>query len=211
VPDTSSLESLRPSPDSDEHPVHRRTVALDVFARDEHLVAIATLRDERPWARADGQGVPRLVHAMELGMVVRMGDMVIVDAKADMEAFPHAECTDIEPTFRDLVGLNVGRGYTGAVQERFGRQRGCSHLEFLARALGPAVVQGVASAAARRFEQEGEGHPFRQGGFTFLANTCHIWRDGGPGAKKVAAGWLPLRGEYPAPRVVEIRRRSSEG
>jgi hypothetical protein len=34
------------------------------------------------------------------------------------------------------------------VQERFGRERGRSDLEFLARALGPVVVQAVTSTAA---------------------------------------------------------------
>ncbi len=182
---------------------------MDVFTRGDHAVTIATLRDERPWANPDGQGVPRLAHAMELAVAVRLSDLVIVDAVAHMEAFPHVECTEIEPSFHDLVGLSIGRGYTGAVQERFGRERGCSHLEFLARALGPAVIQGVASAASRRVER-GEGlHPFQEGAFGFLVNTCHVWREGGPAAEKVAAGWLPFKSEYPAPSAVEIRLRES--
>ena len=81
--------------------------------------------------------------------MVRRADLTIVDAVADMKTFPHAECTEIEPNFRDLIGLSVGRGYSSAVQERFGRQRGCSHLEFLARAIGPVVVQGITSSAKR--------------------------------------------------------------
>jgi hypothetical protein len=125
-----------------------------------------------------------------------------------MVAFPHAECRDIEPSFHDLVGLNIGRGYTGAVQERFGRQRGCSHLEFLARTLGPAVIQGVASLALQRLERREGPHPLEGDGLPFLSNTCHVWRENGPGPQKVAAGWLPLTAEYPAPLVVEIRRRS---
>jgi hypothetical protein len=181
-----------------------------MFVRPEYLVAVATLRDERPWAHEEDRRVPRLVHAMELAVAVRLSDMVIVDAAADMVAFPHAECRDIEPSFRDLVGLNVGRGYTAGVQERFGRQRGCSHLEFTARALGPAVIQGVASVGLQRVER-GEGpHPMEDGGVTFLTNTCHVWREGGPGVQKIEAGWLPLTTEYPAPRVIEIRRRREQ-
>jgi hypothetical protein len=52
---------------------------------------------------------------MELGVVVRRADLCIVDAAADMKTYPHAECTDIEPSFRHLVGLSVARGYTNAV------------------------------------------------------------------------------------------------
>ncbi len=133
---------------------------MEVFGRDEHFAVVGTLRDERPWA--EGGYSPRLLHAMELGIVVRRADLTIVDAQADMQTFPHVECTAIEPHFGDLVGLSVGRGYTSAVQERFGRERGCSHLEFLARALGPTVIQATTSAAARQTVQSGARQRQRQ-------------------------------------------------
>jgi len=107
---------------------------MEVFDRGEHFAVIGTLHDQRPWA--DGSHGPRDLHRMELGIVVRRADLCIVDAVADMQQFPHVECTGIEDSFADLVGLSVARGYSHAVQERFGRERGCSHLEFLARALG---------------------------------------------------------------------------
>ena len=181
---------------------------MEVFQRDGHFAVVGTLHDERPWA--DGAYGPRDLHYMDLGLVVRLSDMTIVDAAADMQTFPHAECTDIEPKFRDLIGLSVARGYSSAVQERFGRERGCSHLEFLARAIGPVVVQGLTSSAAWQVEK-GEGeHPMREGGFPFLANTCHLWTEDGPGPQKVATGWRPGKLGYPAPRVAEIRRRMAE-
>ena len=46
---TPSPRSAR-TPGSDEDPIHRRSVTMDVFTRGDHVVAIATLRDERPWA-----------------------------------------------------------------------------------------------------------------------------------------------------------------
>jgi len=178
---------------------------MDVFGRAGHFCVIGALHDERPWA--GGGYVPRLLHSMELAIVVRLADMVIVDAVADMQAFPHVECTDIEPSFHDLVGLSVARGYTNAVQERFGRQRGCSHLEFLARALGPVVVQGLTSAAAWRLERGDGQRPLGDGTFNaFVANTCHIWAEDGPGPQKIALGWRPGMTGYPAPPVAEVRR-----
>lgn len=188
--------------------MHRRTIAVEVFQRGEYFLVVGTLRDQRPWA--GGAYGPRDLHAMELAIVVRRADMTIVDAEADMKTFPHAECTDIEPKFRDLVGLSVARGYTAAVQERFGRQRGCSHLEFLARAIGPVVVQGLTSAGAWEVEKGSGEHPMSQGGFAFLANTCHVWSEDGPGPRKIAAGWRPGLLEYPAPSVAEVRRRLPE-
>ena len=162
-----TLAALRPDPTSGEDPVHRRTIAMEVFDRGEYFAVVGTLHDERPWA--GGTHGPRDLHFMELGIVVRRADMAIVDAAADMRTFPHAECTDIEAGFRDLIGLSVARGYTNAVQERFGRQRGCSHLEFLARAIGPVVVQGVTSSAAWQAEKGDGTHPMGERDFGFLA------------------------------------------
>jgi Protein of unknown function (DUF2889) len=209
VPDPSpTLADLRPPAGSAEHPVHRRTITMDVFRRDGHHVVIGTLHDQRPWASGDAG--PRDLHVMELGIVVRRADLLIVDAAADMQTFPHAECPTIEPAFSDLIGLSVARGYTNAVQERFGRQRGCSHVEFLARALGPVVIQSVTSAAAYDMEF-GSGEPIfsTSGGMPWMTNTCHLWAEDGIGMQKVALGWRP-GSEYPAPSLVEIRRRLEE-
>jgi hypothetical protein len=147
---------------------------------------------------------------MELAVVVRRADLMITDAVADMETFPHAECTDIEPKFAELIGLSVARGYTSAVQERFGRERGCSHLEFLARALGPAVVQSMTSSAAWEVEH-GYPYPMGERALGFLSNTCHVFIDGGPGVQKIATGWRPGMFGYPAPTVADIRRRIAAG
>jgi hypothetical protein len=212
VPETpyaaTSVASLRPAAGTDELPVHRRTIDIEVFVRDEYLVVIGTLADLRPWA--SGTFGPRELHRMELGVVVRRADLMITDAVADMKTFPHAECTDIEPKFSELIGLSVARGYTSAVQERFGRERGCSHLEFLARAIGPAIVQSVTSAAAQQFER-GDSYPGGERALSFLANTCHVFIEDGPGSQKIATGWRPGMFGYPAPTVAEIRRRIAEG
>jgi hypothetical protein len=204
-----TFAALRPDDGTDEHPVHRRTIDMRVYERGDHHVVIGTLSDQRPWAT--GQLGPRQLHFMELGIVVRRADLTIVDAAADMQTFPHAECTDIEDSFRDLIGLSVSRGYTNAVQQRFGRQRGCSHLEFLARALGPVVIQAITSSAAWRIEHGDGEFPVGEARLEWLTNTCHVWAEDGPGPEKVASGWRPGVCEYPAPAVVEIRRRMAAG
>lgn len=204
-----TLATLRPLAASDEFPVHQRTIDMQVFTRDGHDVVIGTLHDQRPWA--SGELGPRHLHHMELGIVVRRADLVIVDAQATMGTYPHAECPTIEDSFSELIGLSVSRGYTNAVQERFGRQRGCSHLEFLARALGPVVIQAVTSSAARRIEDGESGSGFGDGNLQWLTNTCHLWAADGIGLQKVATGWRPGRAEYPAPSLVEIRRRQAAG
>jgi len=68
-------------------------------------------------------------------------------------------------------------------------------------------VQGVTSSAAWQAENGDGTHPMGERDFGFLADTCHVWTEDGPGAQKIAAGWRPGRLEYPAPPVADIRRR----
>ena len=187
-------------------PVHRRTIELEVFEHPETFEVVARLRDERPWA--DGVDHVRHLHDMTLHVDVRRVDLTIVASRAEMRTFPHAECPGIEEKFGELVGLNVARGYTRAVQERFGRQLGCTHLEFLARAVGPVVVQATTSAMARASDGAGRREGSGGGALSWLENTCHVWAKDGPGQQKIEAGWSPGRGEYPAPSAVEVRRRA---
>jgi len=183
-------------------------MAFDVFGVDDDLVVVARLRDSRPWAE-DGSAVAT-VHDMELRVRVRPTDLTIVGATAEMHAFPHTECPVIEESFAGLVGLSVSRGYTRAVQTRFGGPRGCTHLEQLARALGPVVIQAVTSRRALAVSQ-GESEDLLAGagnsGSPWARDSCHIWAEGGPADQKLALGWRPGVGPYPAPAVVTFRER----
>ena len=180
-----------------------------VFEEAATFEVVGQLTDRRPWA--DGELRPALLHDMELRLKVDRASLVITHASAVMSTFPHAECPTIEAAFEGLVGLSVARGYTRAVQDRFGRAKGCSHLEFLARAIGPAVIQAIPSSAARNADPASLGATVSDGGW--LVDTCHFWAEGGIGQQKLAAGWRPGFGEYPAPSLVEIRsrQRSADG
>jgi hypothetical protein len=187
-------------------PVHRRTIEFEAYDEGNSLSVTARLRDERPWAA----GTDRIehVHDMNLAITVRKEDQTITAAKVVMERFPHAECPTIEDAFGALVGLSISRGYTRAVQERFGGARGCTHLEQLARTVGPVVVQAMTSQRARdRDWQNLDATPSERPAL-FPTNTCHIWADGGVAEQKLAAGWRPgERAGYPAPPVAVFLRR----
>ena len=182
-------------------PTHQRTIEMVAYDTVETFQLRGRLRDERPWA--DGTVSVRTLHAMELRLEVRRSDLVILRAEASMGAYPHAECPNITGAFQALVGLNVGRGFTKAVQGLLGRERGCSHLEFLSRALAPVVIQAIHSTAMRREPPHTAGSTVLQG-TNWLANTCHMWSEDGPGSQKIALGWRP-GGRYPAPSVEEVR------
>lgn len=191
------------------HLVHRRTVEFEAFDGGDRVTVVGRLQDARPWA--DGTTSPTVLHRMELRVVVRLLDMVIVEAVPAMHDYPHAECPAIEPAFQGLVGLSVARGYTREVQRRFGGAAGCSHLEHLARSLGPVVVQALASRRARAVAEGREEEYLSADGATWLRNTCHVWAEDGVGVRKLAAGWRPGQGGVPAPSLEQVLAERGDG
>jgi hypothetical protein len=90
-----------------------------------------------------------------------------------------------------------------------GCPRGCTHLEQLARSLGPLVIQAVTSRRARSMAEGGAEEVMMPGSSPWARDSCHIWAEGGVGDQKLAAGWRPGRGEYPALSVEAIRREGN--
>jgi hypothetical protein len=193
------------APESDgEVALHRRSIVYEAFEDGDDLRVRACLEDVRPWA--DGERIVSLVHDMRLSIAVRAADMTITDATADMQAFPHTECPAILSAFEGLVGLSITRGYTREVQRRFGGPKGCSHLEHLARSLGPVVVQAITSRRARALSRGAASDLLTGAATPWARDTCHIWAEGGVAEQKLEAGWRPGVGPYPAPPLETIRR-----
>lgn len=197
-----------PRPEAGSVALHRRAIDFQVFDVDDDLVVVATLCDSRPWAE-DGSAVAT-VHDMELRVRIDSSELTIVGATAVMHAFPHTECPMIEAAFAGLVGLSVARGYTREVQSRFGGPRGCTHLEHLARSLGPVVIQAVTSRRARSVSL-GQSEDLLVGGggigSPWARDSCHIWAEGSIADQKLAAGWRPGVGPYPSPALVTFLDR----
>jgi Protein of unknown function (DUF2889) len=182
--------------------LHRRSIEYQAFDADDSLVIVGRLRDTRPWA--DGTDSVAEVHDMELRVQVRIADLTITGAQAVMHTFPHTECPGIVEAFAGLEGLSVARGYTRQVQSLFGGPKGCTHLEQLARSLGPVVVQAVTSRRARDVSQGRTADLLSAGASPWARNSCHIWAEGGIAEQKVAVGWRPGTGPYPAPSLASL-------
>ena len=201
--------SAVPRPPEGAVAVHRRAIDYQAWDVEDDLVVVGRLTDSRPWAE-DGSAVAT-VHDLELRVRVRTADLTITGATAEMHTFPHTECPTIEAAFAGLVGLNVARGYTREVQTRFGGPRGCTHLEHLARSLGPVVIQAVTSRRALSVSR-GESEDLLAGGggtgSPWARDSCHIWAEGGIADQKLAAGWRPGTGSYPSPALVTFLDRS---
>ncbi len=187
-------------------PLHRRSLDFEAYDTGADLLVVARLRDTRPWAE-DPTDVGTM-HDMELRVTVGLDDRIITDAVALMHAFPHSECPMIVDAFAGLSGLSVSRGFTRQVQDRLGGPRGCSHLEHLARALGPVVIQAVTSRRALAVSRGELGDLLGGGGSPWATDSCHIWAEGGVAEQKLEAGWRPGAGPYPSPPLETVRRAS---
>jgi hypothetical protein len=192
----------------DPVPLHRRSIQYEAFDAGESMVVVGTLCDTRPWAE-DGRSI-LIVHDMDLRVEVTVDDLTITEASAEMRTFPHAECPGITAAFAGLAGLSVTRGYTREVQKRFGGPRGCTHLEQLARSLGPVVVQAITSRRARALSLGESEHLLSGAGSPWARDSCHVWAEGGIADQKLAAGWRPGIGPYPAPALVTFRASGAQ-
>jgi Protein of unknown function (DUF2889) len=173
-----------PAPDHprDAHPlpVHVRTIRVDAADLGGHpdgagLRLHGVLEDRRPrgvpdWVQHDGE----VIHHMEVTLAVAWPSLVITAIEGTMRTFPHAGvCPDALPPLQSLVGVAVGRGFTRVVNERIGRERGCTHVAALILAMGPVVRQ--AAGAAYGFASPGD--PDRT---PWFVNSCQAWRENGP-------------------------------
>ena len=174
-------------------PVHVRTIRIDaakVVAEGETeraaLRVHGSLEDRRPqgvpdWIQHDGD----VIHHMEVTLTVTWPDLAVSAIDGEMRTFPHAGvCPDALPPLQGLVGVTVGRGFTRAVNERIGRERGCTHVAALILAMGPVVRQGA--GAAFGFTAPGDPH-----GPPWFVNSCQAWREDGPLYQDWRAGKLP--------------------
>jgi hypothetical protein len=154
--------------------VHTRTLRIEsVRTGPAELAVTGHLVDERPpGATWFGLAQDTMVHDMRVTLHVRHPDLTITRVAAEMVARPYTLCADAIEPLHGLVGLSVARGFTRAVNERFGRQQGCAHLTALVHAMAPAVRQ-----AAGVF-RDAHVIPTTEDELWFV-NTCQAWREGG--------------------------------
>jgi hypothetical protein len=108
-------------------PVHVRTITMQARRAGDALLAVSgRLVDERP----QGAGVGwfgavngSIIHDMRVTLGVRHPDLVITSVTAEMASHPYSLCPDAVEPLQQLVGLSIARGFTRALNERFGRLR----------------------------------------------------------------------------------------
>jgi hypothetical protein len=163
---------------------HTRSIRLEVYARDDglwdieaHLTDIKTRNIElASGIRAAGEPL----HDMLLTLTIDQSFNILeADSKSIATPYP-GTCESINPAYRQLVGLNLLKGFRHAVRERLGGIQGCTHLTELAAVLPTAAVQGFAG------EQVAMHSAAEQ---PFQLNHCHALRTDGDAVREFYPRW----------------------
>lgn len=176
-------------------PHHRRTIRVEAYARDDGLWDIeACLTDHkaRDFVLATGvrpQGSP--VH--ELWLRVTIDEALNVqeaEAVSDWVPYPGI-CDQIGPAYRQLIGLNLGRGFRKAVQERLAGKAGCTHLTELCGVLPTAAIQAFAGEVINTRDTAGSADD--NAAPPFQLDRCHALKFEGEAVRRYYPRWYNHR------------------
>ena len=145
---------------------------------------------------------------------VKVPELEIIDAKAGFETHPHTSCPRILDHYKNLIGLNIARGFTHKVRELFGGPRGCTHITALLQAMAPAVVQATWSMAVRKRRDDGVApgavDKNREHMLAGNINTCHVWAEDGEHLRDVREGKPPEPPLQVTERLIQLGRKPEE-
>lgn len=186
---------LPPSNAPREH-LHTRTMRVDAYAREDGQWDLeAELIDVKGYDFPKHGGVihkaGQPVHHMHLRITID-AQFNITDALAAYDAAPyHEHCFCIAPEYKDLVGMNLLKGFRNAVKDRFGRTAGCTHLSELSFILPTAAVQAMAGKRRTASEQhvEGPAQVTTSSKRPFHIEGCHALKADSPMTLKFYPQW----------------------
>ncbi|HNA69253.1 MAG TPA: DUF2889 domain-containing protein [Zoogloea sp.] len=143
--------------------VHARRIEIEGFLREDGLLDLdARLTDVKDQDYVIASGLRKAgepIHDLFLRVTIDT-QFNIVDACAVSARVPYpGGCETITPAYRQLVGLNLVKGFRKTVGEMFADVRGCSHLSELLLSLPTAAIQTLATF--RRDTEDTDGKPFQ--------------------------------------------------
>lgn len=179
-------------------PVHERGLEIRTYPlEDNRIITEGWLRDERFMPGYDWEGnqwAPGVVHRICVRLLIGGWPLSIVDAEAEMPDVPHELCPATLESVKNVVGMNIVSGYGDQVKERLGGIKGCAHLTHLIVAMGSAALHGYWAHRSRKrgpLPRSLEQIP----GFSFVINSCQIWKEGGPLIRMIKERLKKLEGK----------------
>ncbi len=176
-----------PEPTCPRKPMHNRSYQVHSFEREDGNWDVeAELIDSKAYDFTRRSGEVRhageAFHHMHMRVTIDK-TFTILDAVVAYDAAPFGEvCTSISDEYRDLIGMNLLKGFRQQVKERFARTAGCTHMSELAAVLPTAAVQTMT-------RRSGSGDPAKK---PFHLDGCRAWRLDGEVTKEHYPQWYVL-------------------
>lgn len=133
-------------PPAPRKPVHLRRISCEGFLRDDGLIDLeGLLIDNKPVplplvTRTVAAGDP--IHQMRVRLTIDR-ELNIIDAQVFSEHTPYPDCTEVEASYRQLVGMRIGPGFTKDAKRLFRGTQGCSHMTELLAPLASTAFQVI--------------------------------------------------------------------
>ena len=165
---------------------HTRRVICEGFKREDGLWDIeAHLIDTKTFPlniRSCANGIlpaGEPLHGLSIRITVDL-DLNILDAVAAMDYTPFHSCPSIADAYKQLIGLQIGPGFTGKTKELFSGRKGCTHLLELLGPLATSAFQSTHQEREQResFWQNADNRPP-------MLDTCHTLAANGPVVKEI--------------------------
>ena len=164
--------------------VHTRTIEMSTFAVDaSHILYTGHFRDVR---HAPSLGLNGYLfeagdlHNLEIHVLLKLPELIIEDIEVSINTVPMDDCNALVHSLDAVVGIAIGRGFTGAVKNLAGSKIGCTHLVHLLTTMAPAMLQGYWALLDAESRISGVQRPGRAAsGVVFLKDSCHAWREEG--------------------------------
>lgn len=137
-----------PLPVAERRRVHKRAITLEGFRRSDGLWDIEGHLQDTKDAPFDIHGDMRLpgdaVHDISVRLTIdhRM-NVLDVAVSFDVTAFP-GTCETVGPDYRQVVGLNLFKGFVKTVKTLFRDTQGCTHVSELLMSMPTAAFQAFA-------------------------------------------------------------------
>lgn len=178
---------------SNRRHVHKRSIQVDAYARDDglwDLEAVLTDNKSRDFILATGtrpMGAP--VHELTLTVTIDTRlNIVAANAESNWVPYP-GQCESIGPDYARLVGLNLLQDFRKSALSRLGGVQGCTHLTELATVLPTAAIQAFAGEVFKSHESA-QGSDKAQ---PWQLDRCHALRTDGPAVAQFYPRWSRQR------------------
>lgn len=164
--------------------VHTRTVTCRAYRREDGLLEIeAELADEKG-QQVDFRTRPPVapgqhMHRMALTLVMD-DDYLIRDVKASTLTAPWPMCGGTDESYRQLVGLRIGPGFSRKLKQLLGGVQGCTHVtELVAQAANTYMQASWPDRIARQMSVSQDPRQWPDKSAVGFVNHCHAWRADG--------------------------------